>query len=241
MNLLRRIARRLGIPTAPEPWGQTYYSQFGEDVIFQYYFKWLGLANPTYLDVGASDPIVVSNTYGLYQSGSRGVLVEPNADCCASLRTTRPGDVVLNCAIRTAGMPSEIDFYVMSAPMLSTIVRREAEHAEQSQAWGPHRIKEVRPVPAFTVNEVLERHFPQGVDLIDIDIEGLDFEVLQEIDFERFRPRLISVEIHGGHYAKKEEAGYSYTVPKEAFIDFMQAKGYRLLVPIVLNGIFVRA
>jgi hypothetical protein len=137
-------------------------------------------------------------------------------------------------------MPSEIDFYVMTAPMLSTIVRREAVHAEESQAWGQQQIKEVRSVPAVTINEVLERHFPQGVDLIDIDVEGLDFEVLQEIDFERFRPRLISVEIHGGHYAQKEAAGgYTYTVPKERFIDFMKAKGYRLLVPIVLNGIFV--
>jgi hypothetical protein len=138
-------------------------------------------------------------------------------------------------------MPSELDFYVMSGPMLSSVVRREAIHAEESQAWGPQQIKEVRQVPAVTINEVLERHFPQGVDLIDIDIEGLDFEVLQEIDFERFRPRLISVEVHGGHYAQKEPTGgYTYTIPQERFIEFMKTKGYRLLVPIVLNGIFVR-
>jgi FkbM family methyltransferase len=236
MNFIQRVRRRLNRAT----WGQTYNSQFGEDVIFEYYFKWLEIVNPTYLDIGASDPIVVNNTYRLYQSGSRGVLIEPNIDCCSALRTVRPGDTVLNCAIRTRDMPSQLEFYVMTAPMLSSVVRREVIHAEESQAWGAQRIKEVRSVPALTINEVLEQHFPQGVDLIDIDIEGLDFEVLQEIHFERFRPRLISVEIHGGHYAQKEATGgYSYTVAKEHFIDFMKTKGYRLLVPIVLNGIFV--
>lgn len=238
-DLTRPIRRRL---SPQPPWGQTYYSQFGEDVIFDYFFKLHGIAKPTYLDIGAADPVIVNNTYGLYRAGSRGVLVEPNIDCCAALRAKRPGDTVLNCAIRTQDMPSELDYYVMSnAPMLNTIVRREAEHAQESGAWGPQKIKEVRSISAITINEALERHFPQGVDLIDLDIEGLDFEVLQEIDFERFRPRVVSVEIHGGHYARKEDAGdYTYTVPKEAFIDFMKAKGYHLFVPILLNGIFVR-
>jgi FkbM family methyltransferase len=239
--LRHRLSRSFDSKSAAAAWGQTSYSQFGEDMIFDYIFKWLELAQPTYLDVGASDPIVVNNTYRLYQAGSQGVLVEPNSECCAALRAARPRDVVLNCAIRTRDMPSMVDYYVMDAAMLSTIVQREAAHAQESGAWGPQKVKEVRSVSALTINEVLERHFPTGVDLIDIDIEGLDFEVLQEIDYERYRPRVVSVEIHGGHYAKKEDTGgYSYTVPKEAFIDFMKTKGYHLFVPIVLNGIFVR-
>jgi FkbM family methyltransferase len=239
-GLLKRIRNRFR-PEAPPAPGETFYAQFGEDVIFEYFFKWLQIPHPSYLDLGAADPVSLSNTYRLYQKGSRGVLVEPNADYCDALRRARPGDVVLNCAIRTRDMPTRLDYYVMSAPTLNTIVRREADHAVDSQAWGDQQIVEVRSVSAVTVNEALERHFPNGVDLIDIDIEGLDFEVLQEIDFERFRPHLVSVEIHGGHYAeKKPDGGYSHTFPKEAFIEFMQSKGYHLFVPIVLNGIFVR-
>lgn len=91
------------------------------------------------------------------------------------------------------------------------------------------------------MNEVLERHFSGGVDPIDIDVEGLDFEILKEIDYPRFRPRVVCVEIHGGHYMKPNgRGGYANSVPADMFFDFMKGKGYRLLVPLVLNGIFVR-
>jgi FkbM family methyltransferase len=215
----------------------TSYAQFGEDVIIDYYFKYLNYQHPNYLDIGAFDPIELSNTYRLYQNGSRGVLVEPIAERARKIRATRPRDTVLDCAIRTSDMPAEVEFYVMTAQTLSTIVKREAVYAETSRAWGEQHIADVRRVPALTINEVLERHFKDGVDIIDIDIEGLDLEVLREIDYERFRPRLVMVEIGGGHYAD-QKGGYSVTY--ETFIDFMATKGYRLLVPIVLNGIFVR-
>jgi FkbM family methyltransferase len=215
----------------------TSYAQFGEDVIIDYYFKYLNHQHPNYLDIGAFDPIELSNTYRFYQNGSRGVLVEPDTQRAQKIQATRPEDTVLNCAIRTADMPAEVDFYVMTAETISTIIKREATYAEESKAWGEQRVVDVRRVPALTINEVLERHFKDGVDIIDIDIEGLDLEVLKEIDYEHFNPRLVMVEIAGGHYAD-QKGGYS--VANETFIEFMATKGYRLLVPIVLNGIFVR-
>jgi FkbM family methyltransferase len=228
------------IKSVDPSWGRKSYSQFSEDVIFEYYFTWRALANPSYLDVGAFDPIFLSNTYRLYENGSCGVLIEPNPEGCENLRHTRPRDTVLNCAIRTRDMSSTVDFYQMSAATLSTIVKREAKWAEDSQLWGAQKIVSTISVPAYTINEILDRYFPDGVDLIDIDVEGLDFEILSEFDFERYRPRIICVEIHGGHYAEAGKDGTIYTKPKEVYIDFMKSKGYQLFVPIVLNGIFVR-
>jgi FkbM family methyltransferase len=246
MSLTDRLKRRLrpstrAIKTSIDPsWGRKSYSQFGEDVIFEYYFKWRGIANPRYLDVGAFDPIFLSNTYRLYEDGGSGVLIEPSPDGCEKLRHTRPRDTVLNCAVRTQDMPSTVDFYQMSAPAISTIVKREAKWAEDSQAWGVQKIVGTIAVPAYSINEILDRYFPSGVDLIDIDVEGLDFEIMSEIDFERHRPGIICIEIHGGHYAEAGKDGTIYTKPKEMFIEFMKCKGYQLFVPIVLNGIFVR-
>jgi FkbM family methyltransferase len=259
MSLIDRIKRRLGRSASTHKvdcgsqsllldqtksvdphWGRKSYSQFCEDVIFEYYFTWRELANPSYLDVGAFDPIFLSNTYRLYEKGSCGVLIEPNPEGCENLRHTRPRDTVLNCAVRTRDMPSMVDFYQMSAPTISTIVKREAKWAEDSQAWGAQKIVGTISVPAYTINEILDRHFPAGVDLIDIDVEGLDFEILSEFDFERYRPHIICVEIHGGHYAEAGNDGTIYTKPKEVYIEFMKSKGYELFVPIVLNGIFVR-
>src|SRR5690348_15604960 len=54
------------------------YAQCGEDVIVGFLLGWLNISEPTYLDIGANDPIQYNNTYALYQRGFRGVCVEPN-------------------------------------------------------------------------------------------------------------------------------------------------------------------
>ena len=38
------------------------YSQMGEDLIVSYIFKNLNIENPTYIDIGASDPFALSNS-----------------------------------------------------------------------------------------------------------------------------------------------------------------------------------
>src|SRR4051812_41063504 len=56
------------------------YAQQGEDLAVASIFGLLGVGRPTYLDVGAGDPVEGSNTYLFYERGCRGVLVEPNPD-----------------------------------------------------------------------------------------------------------------------------------------------------------------
>jgi glycosyltransferase involved in cell wall biosynthesis len=55
------------------------YSQCGEDIIIDFLLTWLKIKNPTYLDIGANDPVKLSNTYYFYKKGSRGVLIEPDS------------------------------------------------------------------------------------------------------------------------------------------------------------------
>ena len=54
------------------------YSQQGEDLIILDIFRHLRLKRPSYLDIGAWEPVKSNNTYLFYRLGSRGVLVEPN-------------------------------------------------------------------------------------------------------------------------------------------------------------------
>jgi len=44
------------------------------------------------------------------------------------------------------------------------------------------------------VNDILTNHFEAGLHFISIDAEGVDFPILQSIDFTRFRPKIICVE-----------------------------------------------
>src|SRR5262245_48341427 len=68
----RNYDRRQGII------GQTSYAQQGEDLILWNMCEFLKIRQPTYLDIGAYDPIEINNTYLFYTRGCRGVLVEPN-------------------------------------------------------------------------------------------------------------------------------------------------------------------
>ncbi len=213
-----------------------YFGQRGEDVVIEQYFAARGVEKVRYLDVGAFDPVYLSNTYRLYLAGGRGVLVEPNEERASRFRELRPEDTLLSVAIRTSSMPTSVNFYLMSAPTLNTIVAREAQYANDSTQWGEQSIEDVRIVPALTINEVLATHFSAGIDLLSIDIEGLDFEVLQEIDFKTYRPVMIVAEIDGGHY---QSGASGQHIDAAKFVEFLKSKGYRLLLPSRLNGIFV--
>ena len=72
------------------------YSQSGEDIIISDLFNRLGIAQPTYLDIGANEPMALSNTYRLYTRGSKGVCVEPNPILFEKLRMKRKKDVCIN-------------------------------------------------------------------------------------------------------------------------------------------------
>ena len=49
------------------------YAQTGEDIVVAVIFDYIKHPKPTYLDVGAHDPVRLNNTFLFYLQGSRGV------------------------------------------------------------------------------------------------------------------------------------------------------------------------
>jgi FkbM family methyltransferase len=169
------------------------FAQEGEDIIMDQMVSYFGIDHPSYLDIGAHDPIIYNNTFLFYGRGSRGVLVEPNPVMVDKLRHERPGDTVLAVGIGVTDAPSA-DYYVThGAGLLNTFSKPEAEALKRK--YGPDFIERVLPIPLVNVNRVLADHFPHGgPDLLSIDTEGLDLDILRSLDFTRFRPRIICVE-----------------------------------------------
>ena len=71
-------------------------------------------------------------------------------------------------------------------------------------------------VEALSFNSLVEQHGISRIDLVLIDTEGYDYEVLKQIDFQRFRPSLVICEqIHLSDTVKKasiellDKAGYN--------------------------------
>jgi len=51
------------------------------------------------------------------------------------------------------------------------------------------------PVESVSLTDLLAEHgAPQIIDYLSVDIEGAELDALESLDFERFKPRIITVE-----------------------------------------------
>ena len=169
------------------------YSQSGEDAIISYVLNFIGidLKKVRYLDLGANHAKEMSNSYAYYENGASGVLVEANPELIDELKEIRPRDVIINKAI-AFGNEKNINFYVMSGDGLSTLSYKSAQEAMKVNP--DIHVKQIYHVETIRVNEILEKYFKQGIDILSIDLEGIEEEILKQIDFKKFRPIIIVLE-----------------------------------------------
>lgn len=205
------------------------YSQSGEDMIIDFLFRWLGIENITYLDIGAHHPKWLSNTYYFYSKGNTGILIEPDADLCINLQKHRPKDVILNQAVGISGEHTML-MYVMTTRTLNTLDKKQAEDL---QAQGFQNIESIREVKATDINHILFSHFSnKKLNLVSLDVEGLDLAILEAWDFNSFRPEVFCVETLTYTQNNTEKKLME-------IIELLQSKGYKLYADTYINSIFV--
>lgn len=217
-------------PQLPWYWqfAQPSFAQQGEDAIIKSIFEnHLKIDKPSYIDIGAYHPAYSNNTFLMYLQGSRGVLVEPNPAYTGLLRDGRPGDTVLNIGIGITD-ETEADFYVFDEhSQLNTFSKEWAD--KYIAEYGPAILKEVVKMPLVNINRVLEEHFQAGPHIFSIDVEGLDYDILKTLDFERFRPSLFCVET--GVFGSFNE--------NEGIPALMAEQGYVMRANTYTNSIFI--
>jgi FkbM family methyltransferase len=208
------------------------YAQQGEDLVISNLFSLLNItAKPTYLDVGAFDPIVHSNTYLMYRAGGHGVLVEPNPAKVAHLREVRPRDVTLNIGVGLAAGSSTADYYVIGGPsqgLFNTFSKEDAELVQRNSN-GLHHIDQVMKLPLENINSIMQQHLGGAPNFLSIDTEGMDLDILKTLDFQRYRPDVICVETL--------EVGSDHV--EVEILRFLESKGYSARGATFVNTIFV--
>jgi FkbM family methyltransferase len=198
------------------------YSQFGEDLEIERLLG--GKKEGFYVDVGANDPDIISNTKRFYKKGWKGINIEPNSANFKKFVLKRPRDINLNIGIGPA--PGDMDFYLFDPHELSTFSGQEAQKYE-NMGYRLVEKKKVRVEPLFAV---LERHAAEkGIDFLSVDAEGFDLEVLKSGDWIKFRPKIVCVEI----------AEHGTGRRREEIERFLVERGYSLAKFNGLNGIYV--
>jgi len=170
-----------------------------------------------YVDVGANDPVLDSQSQHLEALGWTGLLIEPDPDCCELLRKNRTGKVV---------------------QMACSSPQNAGKQLLLNRA-GPHSTLEDRPialgavvrsqvaVQCDTLDAILRAHnAPAGFDLLSMDIEGHELVAMSGFSFDVWQPRLVLLEDHVTHLNKHQ---------------LMRRNNYQLLMRTGLNSWYAPA
>jgi FkbM family methyltransferase len=169
-----------------------------------------------YVDVGANDPVLDSQSWHLEQIGWTGILVEPDPDHCKQLRVERTGRVVEKACSSPANAGHQL------------LLKRAGPHSTveaQPIARGAPTTSDTVAVDCETLDNILESEgVVPGFDLLSVDIEGHELPALSGFTFAKWRPRLILLEDHVVNLAKHS---------------LMRRNGYQLLLRTGLNSWYV--
>lgn len=204
------------------------FSQYGEDLIVKTIFELLNIKNPTFLDIGAHHPFYLSNTALLYRSGSRGINIEANPLLMPRFKKHRAHDLNLNIGI--SDNSDKMLFYIFKDSTLSTFSESEAQILKSLG----HSCIKIETIETISINKLLFS-FNSGIapDFLSLDAEGYDYQILKTLDFSKYSPKVICVEIveysPNGNGKKKIE-----------IIDLLIQNGYLEYANTYTNGIFVK-
>jgi FkbM family methyltransferase len=174
----------------------TSYAQVGEDLLSAYLLG--GDAEIHYIDVGCLWPVEHSNTYYFYERGGRGLCIDANPQVGEEFRQKRPRDLFVNCGV--GAEPAEGRYVMHGNPVFNTFSSERAREVERKAAGRAGRtvVEEIsvpiKPLPEIVAETGALELLEGRVDLLSIDVEGLEAEVIRGADFESMRPRLVVVE-----------------------------------------------
>lgn len=162
-------------------------SIFGEDYILKMY---LPESYGSYVDVGAGLPFKGSNTAFLYKQGWSGITIDPLESNISKHKYKRPRDTQLLAAVLSELSTEPLEFYEYYAHEFST---NSLERVQVLKEKGilPRKSYIVEVLELSTILPVVD---PLEPFLLDLDIEGNEFGILEGLNWASFRPRVICVE-----------------------------------------------
>lgn len=194
------------------------YSQYGEDVIIDTLLA--HKQHGFYIDIGANNPDIISNTKLFYNKGWSGINIEPEPNHHARLCEKRGRDINLNVGVGPE--PGIMTFYRMSADTLSSFNKEAA--LQGGKLHGATLLSE-EPTPVMRLTDIYKSHLKgRAIDYMSVDAAGCDLAVLKSNDWSLYRPSLIIVEINVG---------------SDEIVRFLEKQDYILIFDNGTNGIFI--
>jgi FkbM family methyltransferase len=204
------------------------YSWEGEDVLVRKLMRDIfKVVKGFYVDIGAHHPVNLSNTALLYSEGWRGINIDATPGSMDLFVKHRPDDINLEVAI--GPQKGSRSFYCFANPALNGFHSELSLARHLSRGNSVVQQIEVKCVP---INDVLSEHVSgRNIDLLTIDVEGLDCEILESLDIKCWEPTLIVAEVLG--------AALMADVINSDIYQLLEGRGYALFSRLHFSTIFV--
>jgi FkbM family methyltransferase len=181
-----------------------------------------------YIDVGAHHPERYSNTYILYNKYNwHGINIDPIPGIMKKFNTVRSRDTNLEMAIVPKNqIDDSLIFHVFNDYALNTFSKEIASERNNSKDFSI--IKEIT-VKTNTLENICIEHKVKSIDYLNIDAEGYDFKILTTLNFNQYKPKVISIELYDFNpNSSFDSEGYSFLIDK----------GYKLYASIGSSLVF---
>ncbi len=167
------------------------FSQEGEDMILAKLFSEQNTTKGFYVDVGAHHPQRFSNTYYFYLQGWQGINIDAMPGSMDEFLKLRPNDI--NLEIPIADSQGILTYYEFNESALNGFCQ---EISKERDGLYHYKIVGTKELQAYTLAEILDKYLPpaRDIDFMNVDVEGLDYQVLKSNNWQKYRPKIVLAE-----------------------------------------------
>ena len=165
-----------------------YYAQCQEDIFLnENIFK--NKKNGTYIELGALDGILYSNTKFFEDTLNwTGILIEPHPNNFILLKQNRPNNFLFNNLVSCHEEPLIFRYFVNNHSAVSGVENTLSQHHfdtyfESDNEWNKSLQQNKIVIKPTKLSEIIRETKLTHIDLLSLDVEGHEYEVLQSWDF----------------------------------------------------------
>jgi FkbM family methyltransferase len=165
-------------------------SQLQQDIFVKTLFQLSNETEKFFVEFGATDGLTLSNTHLLETREKwKGILVEPGKSWHNQLEKNRNCLIDTRCVWKKSN--EKIEFQENSIGELSGITSTKEEITGLSYKFQTKKYF----VETVSLNDLLKQYdAPHRITYLSIDTEGSEYEIISNLDFDRYRPFIITIE-----------------------------------------------
>ncbi len=201
---------------------------FGEDLYINKFFKYK--KKGFYVDVGAYHPLDGSNTYLLYRDKDwGGINIDINSISIELFKKSRMKDINLNIGISNKKGIQNI-YFRKEINMLNTLSKKFAKKQFLKGFFS-------KKIYIDRLDNILNKskYKNKKIDFLNIDVEGNEINVLKSLNFDKYVPKLICIEIHSNNENFKDKSNF---LINNLIYKFLIKKKYTLVWSKAFSYIF---